>query len=93
MNEDQSLPNPSKHSIWLRLIIMLLMGLAYQLTGTMVLIVTVIQFVVRLVNGTPNTQLVKFGRSLGRYLQQIVNFLTFSSEEIPFPFSDWPSDQ
>ena len=93
MNEEQSIPNHSKRSIWLRLIIMLLMGLAYQLTGTMVLIVTVIQFVVRLVNDTPNIQLVKFGRSLGRYLQQIVNFLTFASEELPFPFTDWPSDQ
>lgn len=93
MNTDQSIPNHTKRSIWLRLVIMLLMGLAYQLTGTMVLIVTVIQFVVRLVNDTPNIQLVKFGRSLGRYLQQIVNFLTFASEEIPFPFTDWPSYQ
>ncbi len=93
MNEDQSIPTHPKRNIWLRGVIMLLMGLAYQLTGTMVLIVSVIQFVVTLVNHTPNTQLLKFGRSLGRYLQQIVNFLTFASEEIPFPFTDWPSGQ
>lgn len=91
MNEDQSIRTDPKRNIWLRGVIMLLMGLAYQLTGTMVFIVTVIQFVVTLVNHTPNTQLLSFGRSLGRYLQQIVNFLTFVSEEIPFPFTDWPS--
>jgi hypothetical protein len=28
---------------------------------------------------------------MGRYLKQIVNFLTFSTEEIPFPFNDWPT--
>jgi len=34
--------------------------------------------------------LVSFGRSLALYLQQIANFLTFTTEEVPFPFKDWP---
>jgi len=70
---------------------MLLMALAYQLTGTVVCIVTVIHFLIMLMNDTPNARLVSFGRSMGRYLQQIVSFLSFASEEIPFPFSDWPA--
>lgn len=83
--------NPPKHSLGFRGLIMLLMGMAYQLTGTLVFIVTIIQFVIRLLNDAPNVRLVSFGRSLGRYLLHIVSFLTFATEEIPFPFSDWPS--
>ena len=46
---------------------------------------------VMLLAGKPNDRLVSFGRSLGRYLQQIVEFLTFATEEMPFPFNDWPA--
>ena len=80
-----------KRKIWVRGFFMLLMALAYQLTGTVMFIVTVIQFVLVLINDAPNDRLVSFGRNMARYLQQIVNFLTFAAEEIPFPFSDWPS--
>lgn len=45
----------------------------------------------RMLTFAPNARLVSFGRSLGRYLQQIAYFLTFASEDTPFPFSDWPS--
>jgi len=38
-----------------------------------------------------NERLVLFGRSLGRYLQQIAEFEIFATEEMPFPFNDWPS--
>ena len=91
MSEDQTINKDPKYNLWLRGLVMLLMGLAYQVTGTIVLIVTIIQFVIRLLNDAPNARLVSFGRSLGRYLQQIMAYLTFASEEIPFPFNDWPS--
>lgn len=93
MNEDKTINKDPKYNIWLRGLVMLLMGLAYQVMGTVVLIVTIIQFVIRLLSGAPNARLLSFGRSLGRYLQQIVSYLTFASEEIPFPFNDWPSGE
>jgi hypothetical protein len=90
MNNNPVMP-ASRRNIWIRALYMLLMALAYQVSGTVVCIVTVIQFLITLLNGTPNARLVSFGRSLGRYLQQIVDFLTFATEEIPFPFNDWPT--
>lgn len=81
----------NKRNIWIRGLFMLLMGFAFQVSGTVLCIVTVIQFVMVLLGDTPNPRLVLFGRSLGRYLQQIADFLTFSTEEMPFPFKDWPS--
>lgn len=70
---------------------MLLMALAFQVCTTVLGIVTVIQFVMTLLNDAPNIQLVSFGRSMGSYFRQIVDFLTFATEEIPFPFSEWPA--
>jgi hypothetical protein len=80
-----------KRNIWLRGLFMLLMAMAYQLSGTLLFILAVIQFVLVLINEAPNARLLSFGRSLGNYTRQIVRFLTFASEEVPFPFSDWPS--
>ena len=90
MNENSVTPT-NKRSIWMRGLLMLLMGFAFQVSGAVLCIVTVIQFVMTLLNDIPNTRLVSFGRSLGHYLQQIVNFLTFATEEPPFPFNDWPA--
>ena len=92
MNDTPDIPI-NRRNIWIRGLFMLLMALAYHVFGTVVFIVTVIQFVMMLLNDKPNTRLVAFGRSLGRYLQQIVNFLTFATEEIPFPFNDWPAGE
>ena len=80
----------NKRKIWVRGFFMLLMILLYQVTGTVVFIVMIIQFVLALINDEPNRRLVSFGRSLALYLQQIANFLTFTTEEVPFPFKDWP---
>jgi hypothetical protein len=91
MNQDPIITSESKRNIWVRGLYMLLMALAYQISGTLVLIVAIFQFLATLINDTPNTRLLLFGSNLGRYFQQIVNFLTFASEVVPFPFSDWPS--
>jgi Flp pilus assembly protein TadB len=91
MSQDPVVTTENKRNLWVRGLFMLLMALAYQVTGTLVFIVTVFQFVMMLLNDAPNARLLAFGRNLGRYLQQIVHFLTFSSEEVPFPFNDWPS--
>lgn len=81
----------NKRNIWVRGLYMLLMAFVYQLFGTVLFLITVFQFVFALLNETPNARLLSFGRSLGRYMQQIVCFLTFASEDVPFPFNDWPS--
>lgn len=81
----------NKRNIWIRGLFMLLMGLAYHVAGTVLFVVALIQFLIMLMNDQPNARLVSFGRSLGRYFQQIVNFVCFSTEEVPFPFSEWPA--
>ena len=92
MTENSDAPG-NKRNVWIRGLFMLLMGLAFQVCETVLCFVTVIQFVIALLNDTPNSRLVSFGRSMGTYLRQIVNFLTFATEEMPFPFSEWPAGE
>lgn len=92
MNENSDTPENNRNLL-IRVLFVLLLALAYHVTGTVMFIVTVIQFVMMLLNDKPNARLVSFGRSLGRYLQQIANFLTFVTEEIPFPFNDCPAGE
>lgn len=83
--------NTGARNLWMRALFMLLMMLAYQVSVTLLFILAVIQFLIVLLNDAPNARLMDFGRSVGTYLKQVVQFLTFATEEAPFPFSDWPA--
>lgn len=89
----ESVVTSNERNIIIRGLYMLLMAVAWQISGTVLLVVSVIQFLVALFTGTPLPRLAGFGRSLGAYTRQVVNFLTFSTEEVPFPFSDWPPSE
>lgn len=88
---DESIEHKAGRSIWMRGLLMILMALTYQLASTLLVCVAVIQFVLALVSDGPNSRLMGFGRSLGRYQAQIANFVSFATEEPAFPFTDWPS--
>ncbi len=90
MTENSDVPG-SKRNVWIRGLFMLLMAIAFHVCATVLGFVTVIQFVITLLSDAPNNRLVSFGRSMGSYLRQIANFLTFATEEMPFPFSEWPA--
>lgn len=90
MNQQQ-ITTVEKRNIWIRGLFMILMAFIYQLCGTLLFIVAVIQFLLALLSDGPNARLLSFGRNLGTYLAQIARFLSFASEDIPFPFSDWPA--
>ena len=88
---DPTTTSNGKRSIWLRGVLMILMAIAFHISGTLLALVAIIQFVLALLSQTPNTRLIAFGQSLGLYLSQIAEFVSFGTEEVPFPFSTWPS--
>ena len=92
MSENSEVPI-NKRNIWMRGLFMLLMALAMHVGGTVLGVIAVIQFVIMLMSDKPNARMASFGRSLARYFQQIANFLSFASEDIPFPFNDWPPSE
>lgn len=89
--DENSVIAANKRNLWIRALFMVLMVFAFQICGTLLFIVAVLQLIISLLNDVPNGRLLAFGRGLGRYLQQITFFLTFASEDVPFPFNDWPS--
>ncbi|MDQ3060986.1 MAG: DUF4389 domain-containing protein [Pseudomonadota bacterium] len=84
-----ALPPPRK--LWVRLLLMLLLAAAFQLAASVLLFLAVVQLALAVATGAPNARLQHFGRSLGRYLGQLADFESFASEELPFPFSEWPA--
>jgi len=78
----------SKH--WLRLVYMLLFAVFLQVALAVMWVLVVIQFLFALITGNDNGNLRNFGHSLSRFIFQAIQFLTYNSEEKPFPFADWP---
>ncbi len=77
-------------STWLRLVFMLLFALIFYIAELVLFAVAALQFLWKLFTGDVNGRLTVFGANLGEFLRQVVLFLTFNTERMPFPFTDWP---
>jgi Domain of unknown function (DUF4389) len=77
-------------STWLRLVFMLLFALIFYISEMVLFAVAALQFLWKLFTGDVNGRLTAFGANLGEFLRRVVLFLTFNTERMPFPFSDWP---
>ena len=80
-----------KDPILLRLLYAIGFFVVYRLLDVVVVIITIVQFLHQLFIGEPHADLTVFGRNLAAYIAQIANYLFWSSDDKPFPFSDWPS--
>lgn len=79
-----------KNETWQRGLYMLFFTFIYGVSKFLVIGVMLFQFCTLILTGKINEQLLKFGQNLSTYLYQITIFLTFISEQHPFPFSEWP---
>jgi len=77
-------------AIWMRGLYILLFAVIFGVAEVVLWAVVILQFLLTLFTGEANTQLRAFGLSLAAFLYQIVAFMTFNSDERPFPFSPWP---
>lgn len=85
--------NVKSRPIWLRAFFMLVVAFLWGVSRFVTGAVIVIQFFTVLFTGDPNEGLKKFGAQLATYSMQIINYLTFNTDERPFPFDlDWPED-
>ncbi len=76
---------------WLRGFFMLLYAVACYVAIIVTGIVMLFQFGVVLLTGKINDRLLPLGQSLSIYIHQILLYLTYNSDEKPFPFSSWPT--
>lgn len=80
-------------SIWLRLFFMLVMAFLFSVSRVVVAVIAALQFFWVLFTQEKNPKLMSLGQALAIYASQVTLYLTFNSDQRPFPFDmDWPEN-
>lgn len=87
--QEQINENLKKIETWKRIIFMLIYALIDGMVKLLLWLVVFLQVGSVLLTGSVNPNILGFGRSLSAYHYHILLFLTFNTEKLPFPFSDW----
>lgn len=80
-----------KDSLFMTALYMILFYLVFVLAGYVLIGLGVIQVAVRLLSGQPQAELKRFGAGFGRYMSQIVDYISMKSDVKPYPFNEWPA--
>ena len=83
--------NLQSKSTWVRVLYMLLFVLAYSAAEFVLGVTVVLQVIIKLVTGSLNERLKTFDKQISLYIYDVLNFLTFNTENKPFPFDEWPT--
>ncbi len=86
-NKRKNLTDPKT---WMRLVYIILFVIAFYVAMFVLVAVVVVQFLFKLITGESNEHLRGLGRSLGTYAYEIIAFVSFHTDERPFPFASWP---
>ena len=82
-----------KDPLFMTAVYMAVFYAVYLIAGYILLTVGVVQLVVRLLSGQPQSDLQRFGGQLGSYLSDIIEYISMRTDQKPYPFADWPSEQ
>lgn len=81
--------NLKKPATWQRIFFMLIFSVIVSILSTLLWTVMLLQIFTSLLTGSSNPHILIFSRSLAAYLYHITLYLTFNTEVLPFPFSQW----
>jgi hypothetical protein len=73
-----------------RILYMVVFGFAFWLASIVLGLAAILQLLMVLFTHERNEHLTQLGSGLAAYVAAIVLYLTFVSDEPPFPFADWP---
>lgn len=94
MEQDELRDNLTETGTWMRglnmLLFMVIYALLYTLAEIVLFAVVIAQFFIKLITGSVNQRLLDLGYGTSTYVYQVFLFLTFVTEERPFPFKPWP---
>jgi hypothetical protein len=71
----------------------ILFGVIGWITVWVFCCVVLIQFGFLLITGKVNNNLKEFNKEIGLFLFDMIKYLSFQTNEKPFPFRDWPYDE
>ena len=75
---------------WLRGFFILVFGIIFYFLYILIWLLVIFQFVTKVLTGELNGNLEQFSTKMTSYAMQILNYITYQSEERPFPFSPFP---
>ncbi len=81
--------NIKKISTWKRIFFMLILTVIVSLVRILLWTIIILQVGSALITGVPNQNILSFGSKLSAYLYHILLFLTYNTDQVPFPFADW----
>jgi len=84
--------NISSKQTWLRGLFIVIFAVIYSITEIVIWFVVLFQFIAVLFTGQSNARLLSFGAQLSRFVYQILQYITYNSDERPFPFAPWPDN-
>lgn len=76
-------------STWKRIGFILVFAVIAGVVRTLIWVVVILQIISALLTGNTNEHILGFGQKLAAYLYHILLFMTFNTDQLPFPFSDW----
>ena len=74
----------------MRIFYSLLFGAVFGGLCWIVFFTTLAQIFLWLFSNAPRDRLAHFGKGLATYAGQLIRYLSFVTDDLPFPFSDWP---
>lgn len=77
---------------WIRGLFLLLFAFILGVAKVVTAAVVVIQFFFTVFTGGTNDNLRHFGAGLSRFTYQVMLYLTYNSDDKPFPFQPWPGE-
>jgi len=91
LNEEDLKKHVKDKDTWLRFVYLVVFGVAFYLSIGLTFAASVFQFLAKLFSGSSFEGLAEFGDNLATYQAQVTRFLTFASDDKPFPFAPFPS--
>ncbi len=88
--EQETKDNLTSRNTWLRVVYMILFAVIFYIVALVIAVVAVVQFLSRLFTGKVNQQLQALGQGVGVYVNEITQFLTYNTDDKPYPFAPWP---
>ena len=63
------------------------------MAAALIFLIIIFQFVTKLITNDTNRQLRQLSRSIGSYIHQLFQFMSFNSNYKPYPFGEWPEGE
>ena len=91
LNEEDLKRNVKDKDTWLHFMYLVVFGIAFYLSSLLTFATSIFQFFTKLFSGHSFAGMAEFGDNLATYQAQVTRFLTFASNDKPFPFAPFPA--